>query len=115
MLEVMAGLELTVVLLHDRVLPHSVLTAACSKAAVIGLAKATGKEYAETGITVNMLAPALIKTELTLALGADQIEFHTHKLPMKRLVSGGTCLVFLSPTRESPSEIWVHKEQTVAF
>ena len=27
MLEVMAGLELTAVLLHDRILPHSVLTA----------------------------------------------------------------------------------------
>lgn len=33
-----------------------------SKAAVIGLAKAAGKEYAETGITVNALAPAVIRT-----------------------------------------------------
>ena len=33
-----------------------------SKAGVIGLAKAVGKEYAETGITVNALAPAVIRT-----------------------------------------------------
>lgn len=33
-----------------------------SKAGVIGLAKAAGKEYAETGITVNALAPAVIRT-----------------------------------------------------
>ena len=28
-----------------------------SKAAVIGLAKAVGKEYADTGITINSIAP----------------------------------------------------------
>ena len=33
-----------------------------SKAAVIGMAKAQGKEYADTGITVNALAPAVIMT-----------------------------------------------------
>lgn len=33
-----------------------------SKAGVIGLTKAVGKEYAETGITVNALAPAVIRT-----------------------------------------------------
>lgn len=36
-----------------------------SKAAVIGLAKAAGKEYAETGITINALAPAVIRTGIT--------------------------------------------------
>ncbi len=33
-----------------------------SKAGVIGLTKGVGKEYAETGITVNALAPAVIRT-----------------------------------------------------
>lgn len=33
-----------------------------SKAAVIGFTKAVGKEYAETGITINALAPAVIRT-----------------------------------------------------
>ncbi|MEE2735030.1 MAG: SDR family oxidoreductase, partial [Verrucomicrobiota bacterium] len=32
-----------------------------SKAGVIGLVKSVGKEYAETGITVNGLAPAVIR------------------------------------------------------
>ena len=35
-----------------------------SKAGVIGLVKAVGKEYAETGITVNALAPAAIYTSM---------------------------------------------------
>ena len=40
-----------------------------SKAGVIGLAKAVGKEYAETNVTVNALAPAVIRTgELLLLL-----------------------------------------------
>lgn len=34
------------------------------KAGVIGLVKGIGKEYAETGITVNGLAPAVIKTAM---------------------------------------------------
>ena len=40
-------------------LPYSV-----SKGAVIALAKITGKEYAETGITVNSIAPAVIRTRM---------------------------------------------------
>lgn len=40
-------------------LPYSV-----SKAAVMGLAKSTGKEYCETGITVNALCPAVIRTKM---------------------------------------------------
>ena len=35
-----------------------------SKAGVIGLAKGIAKEYAETGITINALAPAVVMTEM---------------------------------------------------
>lgn len=40
------------------------LAYSASKAAVIGMAKVQGKEYAETGITINALAPAVIRTPL---------------------------------------------------
>ena len=55
-----------------------------SKAAVIGLAKATAKEYAETGITVNCLAPAVVKTAMVAAIDPAQVKYMTDKIPMKR-------------------------------
>lgn len=55
-----------------------------SKAAVIGMAKVQGKEYAETGITVNALAPAVIRTPMVEALPEAQVNYMTDKIPMKR-------------------------------
>lgn len=55
-----------------------------SKAALIGMTKVQGKEYAETGITVNAIAPAVIRTELVEALPQQQIDYMTAKIPMKR-------------------------------
>lgn len=55
-----------------------------SKAALIGMTKVQGKEYAETGITVNALAPAVVRTALVDALPPDQVKYMTDKIPMKR-------------------------------
>lgn len=55
-----------------------------SKAAVIGMTKVQGKEYAETGITVNALAPAVIRTQMVAALPDAQVKYMTDKIPMKR-------------------------------
>jgi len=55
-----------------------------SKAAVIGMAKVQGKEYAETGITINALAPAVIRTPMVAALPEEQVKYMTDKIPMKR-------------------------------
>lgn len=55
-----------------------------SKAAVIGMTKVQGKEYAETGITINALAPAVIKTALVEAMPDEQVKYMTDKIPMKR-------------------------------
>lgn len=55
-----------------------------SKAAVIGLTKVQGKEYAESGITVNALAPAVIQTAMVDALPEEQVKYMTDKIPMKR-------------------------------
>jgi NAD(P)-dependent dehydrogenase (short-subunit alcohol dehydrogenase family) len=55
-----------------------------SKAAVIGMAKVQGKEYAGTGITVNALAPAVVQTPMVDALPEAQVKYMTDKIPMKR-------------------------------
>jgi len=60
------------------------LAYSASKAAVIGMAKVQGKEYAETGITVNALAPAVIRTPMVEALPEEQVRYMTDKIPMKR-------------------------------
>src|SRR6185436_19527498 len=56
-----------------------------TKAGVIGLVKAIGKEYAETGITVNGLAPAVIKTAMNKKTAPEQLAYMTAKIPMGRL------------------------------
>lgn len=56
-----------------------------SKAGVIGLVKGIGKEYAETGITVNGLAPAVIRTPLNEQTSPEQMRYMTDRIPMRRL------------------------------
>jgi len=60
------------------------LAYSASKAAVIGMTKVQGKEYAETGITINALAPAVIQTALVDAMPPEQVRYMTDKIPMKR-------------------------------
>jgi len=55
------------------------------KAGVIGLVKGIGKEYALTGITVNGLAPAVIKTAMNDKTAPEQLAYMTAKIPMARL------------------------------
>jgi len=55
-----------------------------SKAAVIGLTKVIGKEYAERGITCNAIAPAVVKTRMVAQLPPEQVKYMTDKIPMKR-------------------------------
>ncbi|HEY2720081.1 MAG TPA: SDR family NAD(P)-dependent oxidoreductase [Chitinophagaceae bacterium] len=56
-----------------------------SKAGVIGLVKGIAKEYAETGITINGLAPAVIKTPMNDKTAPEQLVYMTAKIPMNRL------------------------------
>jgi len=60
------------------------LAYSASKAAVIGMAKVQGKEYAESGITINALAPAVIRTAMVDAMPEEQVKYMTDKIPMKR-------------------------------
>jgi 3-oxoacyl-[acyl-carrier protein] reductase len=55
------------------------------KAGVIGLVKGIGKEYAQTGITINGLAPAVIKTAMNENTAPEQLAYMTSKIPMNRL------------------------------
>ena len=56
-----------------------------SKAGVIGLVKGVAKEFATTGITVNGLAPAVIKTGMNENTSPEQLAYMTAKIPMQRL------------------------------
>ena len=55
-----------------------------TKAGLIGLVKVMGKDYAESGITVNALAPAVIRTPMVAALPDATVKYMTDKIPMKR-------------------------------
>ena len=56
-----------------------------SKAGVIGLVKGVAKEFADTDITVNGLAPSVIKTPMNGNTSPEQLAYMTAKIPMKRL------------------------------
>jgi len=55
-----------------------------SKAGVIGLTKSLGKELATTGVLVNCVAPAVVKTELFSQMTEQHIQFMLSKVPMNR-------------------------------
>ena len=55
-----------------------------SKGAVIAMTKAIGKEYAESGVTCNALAPAVVRTAMVDAMPEAQVSYMTDKIPMKR-------------------------------
>jgi len=55
-----------------------------SKAAVIGLTKSLGKELADTGICVNAVTPAAVKTAILDQNSAAHIAYMLSKIPMGR-------------------------------
>src|SRR5471030_916824 len=55
-----------------------------SKAGVIGLTKSLGKELAMSGVLVNCVAPAVVKTELFSQMTEQHIQFMLSKIPMSR-------------------------------
>jgi 3-oxoacyl-[acyl-carrier protein] reductase len=56
-----------------------------SKAAVIGLTKAIGKDLAGSGILVNCIAPAVIDTPILGQLSQEHIDFMTSRIPLGRV------------------------------
>jgi 2-dehydro-3-deoxy-L-rhamnonate dehydrogenase (NAD+) len=55
-----------------------------SKAAVIALTKSLGKELADTGIRVNCVTPAAVKTAMFAQMTPEHIAFMLSKIPMGR-------------------------------
>jgi 2-dehydro-3-deoxy-L-rhamnonate dehydrogenase (NAD+) len=55
-----------------------------SKAAVIGFTKSIGKETAKTGIRVNCITPAAVKTAIFDQITQEHIDFMLSKIPMAR-------------------------------
>jgi NAD(P)-dependent dehydrogenase (short-subunit alcohol dehydrogenase family) len=55
-----------------------------SKAAVIGLTKSLGKELAGTGIRVNCVTPAAVKTAIFAQMKQEHIDFMLSKIPLGR-------------------------------
>ena len=56
-----------------------------SKAAVIAMTKAIGKDVAGTGVLVNCIAPAVIETPILTGLSQHHIDYMVERIPLGRM------------------------------
>jgi 2-dehydro-3-deoxy-L-rhamnonate dehydrogenase (NAD+) len=56
-----------------------------SKAAVIAMTKAIGKDLAQTGVIVNCVAPAVIETPILDGISEEHIGYMVDRIPMGRM------------------------------
>lgn len=56
-----------------------------SKAAVIALTKAVGKDLARSGVIVNCIAPAVIETPILDGLSQQHVDYMVERIPMGRM------------------------------
>jgi 3-oxoacyl-[acyl-carrier protein] reductase len=60
---------------------------AASKAGLVGMARAIAREVGSRQITVNVVAPGLVATDMTNALGDDRVSQMTAQVPLGRIGS----------------------------
>ena len=58
---------------------------AASKAGLVGMARAIAREVGSRQITVNVVAPGLVATDMTNALGEDRVTQMTTQVPLGRI------------------------------
>ena len=58
---------------------------AASKAGLVGLARSLARELGSRSITVNVVAPGPVATDMTAALGADRLAAITDAVPLGRV------------------------------
>jgi NAD(P)-dependent dehydrogenase (short-subunit alcohol dehydrogenase family) len=56
-----------------------------SKAAVIALTKAVGKDVARSGVLVNCIAPAVIETPILEGISQEHVDYMVERIPMGRM------------------------------
>ena len=56
-----------------------------SKAAVIAMTKAIGKDVADSGVRVNCIAPAVIETPMLGDLSQDHVDYMVSRIPLGRM------------------------------
>jgi 3-oxoacyl-[acyl-carrier protein] reductase len=57
---------------------------AASKAGLVGMARAMAREVGSRQITVNVVAPGLVETDMTTALGEERVAQMTAQVPLGR-------------------------------
>ena len=60
---------------------------AASKAGLVGLARSLAREFASRSITVNVVAPGPVETEMTATLGADRLGELAAAVPLARIAT----------------------------
>lgn len=60
---------------------------AASKAGLVGLARSLARELGSRNITVNVVAPGPVSTDMTAALSEDRMSELTDAVPLKRVAS----------------------------
>ena len=77
---------------------------AASKSALLGLSRSLAKEYASRNITINVVAPGAVKTDMLEKLSDDQIKEYIESIPLGRLGEPqeiGEIIAFLSSENAS--------------
>ncbi|MFZ9157394.1 MAG: 3-oxoacyl-ACP reductase FabG [Ilumatobacteraceae bacterium] len=60
---------------------------AASKAGLVGLARSLAREFASRAITVNVVAPGPVETEMTASLGPERLAELSAAVPLARIAS----------------------------